>query len=155
MKKGDEKVIRYELKKVINAKTILCLVIIYMLFLALFWIRNRGVKQAQSTEMLQSIYLQIEGKITREKAQQIEALKGETDEIIGKEGAVEQDYREGKIDIDKYMKYRDEFHYMKNRSGAVNTIYKKYQINRKKGGWLIFDRYYEKLFQPERDPWEL
>ena len=147
--------IRYELKKVINRKAILCLGVINLLFLALFWIQVRGVKQAQSTEVLQSIYHKVGGEITEEKAEQIENLKGKMDEIMGAEGTVEQKYREGKLTIDEYMKYRDEFHYMKNRSDAIDNIYERYQTNRKQGGWMIFDRYYEKLFQPERDQWGL
>ena len=66
---------------------------------------------------------------------------------------VEQEYKEGKIEIDEYMRYRDDYHYMKNRSEAIDVVYERYQTNRKQGAWMIFDRYYEQLFQPERNQW--
>lgn len=147
--------IRYELKKIVSIKTILCLVIINALFLTLFWIQNRGVEQAQSTGVLRSIYDEIGGEITEEKAEQIEKLKKKKDETIEKERMVEQEYKEGKIEIDEYMRYRDDYHYMKNRSEAIDVVYERYQTNRKQGAWMIFDRYYEQLFQPERNQWGL
>ncbi|MCD7825890.1 MAG: hypothetical protein LUH14_08020 [Clostridiaceae bacterium] len=125
------------------------------MFLALFWIQNRGVEQARSTDMLRSIYAEIEGKITEEKAEKIEALKKEKDEILEKEATVEQEYKEEKIEIDEYMRYRDDYHYMNSRSEIIDAVYERYQTNRKQGAWMIFDRYYEQLFQPERNQWGL
>ena len=93
-KTGDEKMIRYELKKILSIRAILCLVIINALFLTLFWIQNRGVEQAQSTGVLRSIYDEIGGEITEEKAEQIEMLKKKKDETIEKEGMVEQEYKD-------------------------------------------------------------
>ncbi len=147
--------IRYELKKVINVKSLLCVLLINILFVAVFWIQVRGVRQAESTGKLQSIYHKIGGEITAEKAQQIEALKQQMDEILGKEGEIEQKYIKGKISVDEYMKYRDEFHYMQNRSEEINMVYERYQVNKKNGSWMIFARYYEQLFQPSRNQWGL
>lgn len=147
--------IRYELKKVINVKSLLCILLINILFVAVFGIQVRGVQQAESTGKLQSIYHKIGGEITGEKAQQIETLKQKMDEILEKEGEIEQKYAKGKISVDEYMKYRDEFHYMQNRSGEINMVYERYQVNKKNGSWMIFDRYYEQLFQPSRNQWGL
>ena len=41
--------IRYELKKVVNAKSLLCLLAINILFLAIFQVQLKGVRQAKST----------------------------------------------------------------------------------------------------------
>lgn len=147
--------IRYELKKVVNAKSLLCLVAINLLFMAVFQVQLKGVRQAKSTAKQQSIYRKIGGKLTDTKAQQIEELKQKMDDILGKEGEIEQKYIKGKIDVDEYMEYRDSYHYMQNRSEEINLIYEKYQTNRKHGWWMIFDRYYEKLFQPAGKQWGL
>ena len=147
--------IRYELKKVVNAKSLLCLQAINILFLAIFQVQLKGVRQAKSTAKQQSIYRKIGGRITDTKAQQIEELKQKMDDILGKEGEIEQKYIKGKIDVDEYMEYRDSYHYMQNRSEEINLIYEKYQTNRKHGWWMIFDRYYEKLFQPVGKQWGL
>ena len=80
--------IRYELKKVINVKSLLCILLINILFVAVFGIQVRGVQQAESTGKLQSIYHKIGGEITGEKAQQIETLKQKMDEILEKEGEI-------------------------------------------------------------------
>ena len=133
--------IRYELKKVVNAKSLLCLLAINILFLAIFQVQLKGVRQAKSTAKQQSIYRKIGGRITDTKAQQIEELKQKMDDILGKEGEIEQKYIKGKIDVDEYMEYRDSYHYMQNRSEEINLIYEKYQTNRKHGWWMIFDRY--------------
>lgn len=123
--------------------------------MTLFWLQNRGGEQAKSTGVLRSIYDEIGGEITEEKAEQIEMLKKEKDETIEKEGRVEQGYKEGKIKIDKYMRYRDDYHYMKSRSELIDVVYERYQTNQKQGAWMIFDRYYEQLFQPKRNQWGL
>lgn len=147
--------IRYEVKKIMSIKMLLCLKILNALFLILFWMQNRGVEQAQNTEVLQSIYDEIGGEITEKKAEQIENLKKRKDEIIQKEGKVEQEYKEGTIEIDEYMRYRDVYHYMKNRSEAIDEVYERYLTNYEQGVQMIFDRYYEQLFRPERNQWGL
>lgn len=147
--------IRYEIKKIINIKMLLCILFINILFCALFWMQNKGVDKAKNTKVMQNLYEEMGGEITHANAEKIQVLKEKKDEILDNENIIEKEYNEGKISIDDYMKYRDEYHYMYNRSEAIELIYEKYLFNQQNGSWMLFDGYYNQLFQPERNQWGL
>ncbi len=145
----------YECKKIWKAKAVMGLLLINLIFCVVFWVQNRGVEKAKSTPALEELYEQIGGEITKENAEQIEALKSRLDNVFEMEGSVEEKYNKGEMDIDEYMKYRDEYHVMVNKESAIEAIYEKYLVNRENGSWMIFDGYYNKLLQSDRIPWGL
>lgn len=147
--------IRYEIKKIINIKMLLCILFVNILFCALFWIQNKGVEKAKNTKVMQELYGEIGGEVTNANAEKIEALKGKKDDILDNESIIEQEYKEGKISIDAYMKYRDEYHYMYNRHEAIESIYEKYLESQQNHSWMLFDGYYNQIFQLERNQWGL
>lgn len=147
--------IRYEIKKIVNIKMLLCLLLVNILFCALFWMQSKGVEKAKNTKIMQSIYEEVGGKLTSANAEKVEAMKEKKDDILKNEGIIEKEYNEGKIGIDDYMKYRDEYHYMFSRSEVIEIIYEKYLVNKQNGSWMLFDGYYNQLFQPERNQWGL
>lgn len=147
--------IRYELKKIVNIRMLLCFLIMNILFCCFFWMQDRGVEKAKNTEVMQSLYEEVGGEITDVNAEKIQALKEKRDDILGSESIIEKEYKEGKISIDDYMKYRDEYHYMYNRSEAIELFYEKYLVNQQNDSWMLFDGYYNQLFQPERNQWGL
>lgn len=147
--------IRYELKKIINIRILLCFLIVNFVFCCFFEMRNIGVKKAKNTKITQSLYDEVGGRITNANAEKIEALKKRKDDILGSEGIIEKEYKEGKISIDEYMRYRDEYHLMYSRNEAIELVYENYLDHRQKGLWMLFDGYYNQLFQPERNQWGL
>lgn len=147
--------IKYECRKIISVKIIFCLLVIDILFCFCFWLQNRGVEKAANTPVLQSVYSEVGGEITDARAEKIESLIKKRDDILGSESEMEQKYRKGEIDVDDYMKYRDDFHLMDSRKDAIDLVYERYRSNRKNGFWLIFDGYYNQLFDSGRNQWGL
>lgn len=147
--------IQYEIKKVIHIKILLCILLVNIFSCAFFWMQNRGVEQAKSTKVMEDIYGEIGGKITDANAEKIEKMKEEKDEILGNESIMEKKYYEGKIGIDDYAGYRDDYHFMYHRSEAIEAVYEKYLNNRQNDSWMLFDGYYNQLFRLERNQWGL
>lgn len=145
----------YECKKIWKAKAVMGLLLINLIFCVVFWVQNRGVEKAKSTPALEELYEQIGGEITGENAEQIETLKNRLDNVFAIEASIEEKYNKGKMDIEEYMEYRDEYHAMVNKESAIEAVYEKYLVNRENGSWMIFDGYYNKLLQPDRIPWGL
>lgn len=147
--------ILYEIKKIVNIKILLCILFVNILFCTLYWVQNKGVENAKNTKVMQDLYEEIGGEITSAKAEKIEVLKEKRDDILSNESIIEKEYNKGKISIDDYMNYRDDYHYMYNRSEAIGLIYEKYLISQQNNSWMLFDGYYNQIFQLERNQWGL
>ena len=75
--------------------------------------------------------------------------------VLEEEAQKEDEYAQGKISVDEYMKYRDEYHMMNDKNEAIDMVYEKYETARKNGSWMIFDGYYDQLFRMDRTQWGL
>ena len=133
----------FEWKKILNGRVLLCFVVIHLAFLMLFWTQNSSVQKGRNTAKQQEIYQKIGGRLTASTAKEIEELKQRKDAVLEEEAQKEDEYAQGKISVDEYMKYRDEYHMMNDKKA------------RKNGSWIIFDGYYDQLFRMDRTQWGL
>ena len=145
----------FELKKILNGRVLLCFVVIHLAFLMLFWTQNSSVQKGRNTAKQQEIYQKIGGRLTASTAKEIEELKQRKDAVLEEEAQKEDEYAQGKISVDEYMKYRDEYHMMNDKNEAIDMVYEKYETARKNGSWMIFDGYYDQLFRMDRTQWGL
>lgn len=112
-------------------------------------------KREGNTAKQQEIYQKIGGRLTASTAKEIEELKQRKDAVLEEEAQKEDEYAQGKISVDEYMKYRDEYHMMNDKNEAIDMVYEKYETARKNGSWMIFDGYYDQLFRMDRTQWGL
>ena len=145
----------FEWKKILNGRVLLCFVVIHLAFLMLFWTQNSSVQKGRNTAKQQEIYQKIGGRLTASTAKEIEELKQRKDAVLEEEAQKEDEYAQGKISVDEYMKYRDEYHMMNDKNEAIDMVYEKYETARKNGSWIIFDGYYDQLFRMDRTQWGL
>ena len=126
----------FEWKKILNGRVLLCFVVIHLAFLMLFWTQNSSVQKGRNTAKQQEIYQKIGGRLTASTAKEIEELKQRKDAVLEEEAQKEDEYAQGKISVDEYMKYRDEYHMMNDKNEAI-------------------DSYYDQLFRMDRTQWGL
>ena len=127
----------FEWKKILNGRVLLCFVVIHLAFLMLFWTQNSSVQKGRNTAKQQEIYQKIGGRLTASTAKEIEELKQRKDAVLEEEAQKEDEYAQGKISVDEYMKYRDEYHMMNDKNEAIDMVYEKYETARKNGSWMV------------------
>lgn len=132
------------------------------MFLAIFifscifsYVRFKGVYNAGNTKLLEKMYQGICGRVTEETIQKMEADKETIDTVIGEEDAMQQAYRKGEVNADDYMEYRKLFHECQNKAEAFDVMYGHYVEVRENGWHMVFDSYYNKLFDLDKKPWGL
>ena len=147
--------LKYEAKKIFGKKTILFFLVVYLLFCGLFMVQMYGVKNAKDTEKLIDQYSEIEGVLDAGNREKIIKEKEKMDEIFDLEYEIEEAYRVEKMDSDEFLAYRNEYHKYNNKKEVIDYLYERYVTEGEKWNFVLFDGYYNQLFNPNRSQWGL
>jgi hypothetical protein len=147
--------ILFELKKIMSKRIGIFFVLLFLLSCFFFFIQFKGVNNASTTQIKENLYQKVSGKITEKTSEEIEQEKEELDNVLAREYEMEDQYKKGNLDIDSYMKYRDSFHAFYNKEKEIDDMYERYVTAKKNGWYMVFDSYYNQLYNMQKVQWGL
>ena len=139
-----------ECKKIFSGKKISILLLVFLFSCFLFFLQLKGVQNGGDTPVTQEIYQIIQGKTMSEAGEVLREEKERVETILGREYEMEEAYRKGEIEADEYIEYRDLYHECNVKREVVISVYERYLQMEKQGGEMVFDLYYNKLFDFKR-----
>lgn len=145
----------FEVKKVINKKNLFLFLAIFILSCIFYYIRFKGVYNAGNTKLLEELYRGVRGRVTEETVKKMEADRERIDTVIAEQYVMENAYIKGEVNVDDYVEYRDLFHKCQNEEKAFDVMYGHYLEVRENGWHMVFDSYYNKLFDLDKKYWGL
>lgn len=143
----------YEFRKIFNWKNVTVLLVLFLLSAGCFFIQMWGVKNGGDTAPAQMIYGEIKGMTVEEAGEYLRERTELIQDTLGREQEMETGYRKGKINADDYLQYRDLYHECYARQEITEHIYERWQETKQNGWQMVFDSYYNQLFDPGRIPW--
>lgn len=142
----------FECKKILSAKKISIFLIVFLCASVSFFLQLKGVQNGGDTRVTQELYQMIQGKTVEEAGEILREEKERVESILGREYEMDEAYRKGEITPDEYIEYRDLYHECNVKKDVVISVYEHYLLMEQQGGEMVFDLYYNKLFNFKRVP---
>ena len=140
----------FECKKIFSTKKIGIFLMIFLFSLLAFFLRLKGVQNGEDTIITQELYQTIQGKTMNEAGEILRKEKERVENVLEKEYEMEKAYQKGEIKPDEYIEYRDLYHECNVKIDVVVSVYEHYLQMKKQGSEMVFDLYYNQLFDLKR-----
>lgn len=142
----------FECKKIFSIRKICIFLIIFLFSLAVFFLRLKGVQNGGDTSATQELYQWIQGMPMDEAGEILREEKERVENVLDREYEMEEAYSKGELSADEYVEYRDLYHECNAKRDVVTAVYERYLQIEAQGGEMVFDLYYNQLFDFKRIP---